>query len=416
VSAIGGTIGDGGAAERAGVAAVAGTLPRVPPLLYFHAIAPPHGGGTPVILHRLLTGLFPPEVIAFTDVRLRSAVRAGGERVLPGEYRYFLRIPPWNRFAIYRWPFGVANALLAVAAGVRAGLTARRRGAGWVLSVADEGFSPIGGAVAARVARVPHLIWVFDLWEENLLTDVDGWIASLAERPIWRGAAAIVCHTDKMADHYRDKHGIECRVVPTPIELPADGLDSDVSATADGPPFEVLSGGAVYWAQDEALGRLARVCAASDDLRLTIVGEERPLRRKGIEADAFEAPLPQADFQRRVRDAHVLFLGLTFDSVAPDIIRTATPARLVDYMASGRPLVVHAPRDSHVATYAREEDFAEVVDAADDAALEAGLRAVVGDRERSTMRARRARRLVVERHDLQRVRDGLRKILEETRT
>jgi glycosyltransferase involved in cell wall biosynthesis len=403
------------------VSAIGGTialvsLPRVPPLVYFHAIAPPHGGGTPWIMYRLLTGLFPPEVVAFTDVRLRSAVRAGGERVLPGEYRYFLRIPPWNRFAIYRWPFGIANALLAVAAGARAGLTARRRRAGWVLSVADEGFTPIGGAVAARIAGVPHVIWVFDLWEENLLTDVDGWIASLAERPIWRAARAIVCHTERMADHYRAKHGIECRVLPTPIALPPGGLDAPARPLAEEPPFDVLSGGAVYWAQDEALARLARVCAGADGLRLTIVGEEGPLRLAGIEADAFEAPLPQASFQRRVRDADVLFLGLSFDSEAPDIIRTATPARLVDYMASGRPLLIHAPGDSHVATYAREEDFAEVVDAPDDAALEAGLRAVVADPERSTMRARRAQQLVVERHELQRVRDGLLKILQETRS
>ena len=81
------------------------------------------------------------------------------------------------------------------------------------------------------------------------------------------------------------------------------------------------------------------------------------------------------------------------------MIRTATPARLVEYMASGRPLLVHAPRGSHVAEYARSEDFAEVVDAADDAALAAGLRA----RDRRTRSARSSERparreLAAERH------------------
>jgi len=386
----------------------------VPPLVYFHALGPPLPGGTPVILHRLLSGLFPPEVVTFTDVVQRPKVREGGARVLPGPYRYFLKIPPWNRLLIYRWPFGLANALLAVFAGVRAGFLARRSGAGWVLSVADEGFSPIGGAVAARVAGLPHLIWVFDLWQENALTDVERWIAARVERTIWRDARAIVSHTEKMSEHYARKHGVRCRVLPTPIDLqsPSGG---DPPSRRSAPPYEVLSGGAVYWAQEEALARLARVCA-DDEFHLTVLGDAAALARKGIEADAIEPPLPQLEFQRRVRDADLLFLGLSFDSIAPDIVRTATPARLVDYMASGRPLLVHAPPDSHVACYAREEDFAEVVDVADDGALAAGLRAVLADPERSSMRARRAQRLVAERHDLRRVRDGLLSILDETRS
>jgi hypothetical protein len=73
-------------------------------------------------------------------------------------------------------------------------------------------------------------------------------------------------------------------------------------------------------------------------------------------------------------------------------------------MASGTPLLVHAPADSHVATYARREDFAEVVDKADDSALAAGLRHVVDDPALSRMRARLARDLAFERHDIARVR------------
>ena len=95
------------------------------------------------------------------------------------------------------------------------------------------------------------------------------------------------------------------------------------------------------------------------------------------------------------------------------MIRTATPARLVEYMASGRPLLVHAPRGSHVAEYARSLDFAEVVDAADDEALAAGLRAVIEDPERALERARRARELAAERHAAPVVRRRFRELLEQ---
>lgn len=381
-----------------------------PPLLYFHAFAPPSSGGVPVVMHRLLAQLGLP-LVTFTDWRNRSA--APGAAWLPGRYRYFLKIPPWNRFAIYRWPFGLANVLLAVVAGLRAGLEARRIGAGWVLSVADDGFSPIGGHVAARVAGVPHVLWVFDLWGENAFMDVDRWLARHLEGPIWRRTSAIVVHTDKIDEIYRRKHGVGCRVVPTPggpID-PEDGQpETDRSA-----PYEIVTGGAVYWAQEEAMRRLSRVCRELPDVTLTYIGDGSRLPEQGIVPDRIEAQADYPEFRRRLRDADILFLGLSFDSTAPDIVRTGTPARLVDFMASGRPLLIHAPPDTHVATYARSEGFAEVVDVSSDEALVAGLRRVVDDAETSRARADRAKDLAADSHDPERVRGLLREILDEVR-
>ena len=72
-----------------------------------------------------------------------------------------------------------------------------------------------------------------------------------------------------------------------------------------------------------------------------------------------------------------LFLGLSFDSPHPEVIATATPARLPEYMASGRPLLVHSPAGSHAAEYARSEDFAEAVDQPDEQLLGQALRRLI---------------------------------------
>ena len=81
-------------------------------------------------------------------------------------------------------------------------------------------------------------------------------------------------------------------------------------------------------------------------------------------------------------------------------------------MASGRPILIHAPRGSHVAEYAREEGFAEVVDAPDEDELRAALRLVLSEPELARRRSARAQDLVRERHDVVRVREELRRILE----
>jgi hypothetical protein len=108
----------------------------------------------------------------------------------------------------------------------------------------------------------------------------------------------------------------------------------------------------------------------------------------------------------------VLFLGLGFDTPHVDVIQTASPAKLPEYMASGRPILVHAPRGSHVAEYAREEGFAEVVDAPDDEALRAAVTRVLSDRASGEARVGRAQALVRGTHELSRVREELGRLLE----
>jgi glycosyltransferase involved in cell wall biosynthesis len=146
---------------------------------------------------------------------------------------------------------------------------------------------------------------------------------------------------------------------------------------------------------------------------MVTIGGEDTLRHSGLRPDRSEPAVPGPELRRRLSRADVLFLGLSLHSDHPAIVRTATPARLVEYMASGRPLLVHAPAGSHVAEYARREDFAEVVDIADPEALLAGLQRVLEDRELSARRAARARSVAVDRHNAVKVGTAFARILDE---
>ena len=380
-----------------------------PVLLLVHALAPPTPGGTPVILHRLLSGLERYRVDVVTDRSLAARVRAGGPLVLPGRYRFVPKLPaPPAR--VLEGAFAYANALLGAAAGLRAALAARSRDTRWVLSVVDGGFSPIAGALAARLSGRPHLLMAFDLWEENAYSPAERRLGRLLERRIVRHSAAVVVYCEEAAEHYRHKHGARCEVIATPIDLSGAAAAAPAAAAE---PGEVLIAGAVYWAQEDAVRRLVRAAGGVEGATVTILGDEADLRARGIHADRYEEPLAAEAFRERLRRAGVLFLGLSFDSPYPEVIRTATPARLVEYMASGRPLLVHAPRGSHVAEYARSLDFAEVVDVAEDGALAAGLRAVLEDPQRALLRAARARDLAAERHAAPVVRRRFRELMDE---
>ena len=61
-----------------------------------HALAPPTPGGTPVVLHRLLTDLPGVRVEVATNRALRERVEAGGGRALDAPYHYFFKWPGWG--------------------------------------------------------------------------------------------------------------------------------------------------------------------------------------------------------------------------------------------------------------------------------------------------------------------------------
>jgi glycosyltransferase involved in cell wall biosynthesis len=217
-----------------------------------------------------------------------------------------------------------------------------------------------------------------------------------------------VGYCPEIAAHFRAKHGIAAETIATPVVL--DHQPPAAMPDQSGPRC-VLLAGAVYWAQRDAVARLLSLRGRIPGLEMVTIGSEGMLRTAGLTADRSEPTVPGDELRRRLSRADVLFLGLSLDSPYPAIVRTATPARLVEYMESGRPLLIHAPAGSHVAEYARREDFAEVVDVSDADALLAGLRRVLEDTELSRARAERALRLVHERHDAARVGAAFARIL-----
>ena len=377
-----------------------------------HALAPPTPGGTPVVLHRLLTDLPGVRVEVATNRRLRGRVEAGDGRALRAPYHYFSKWPGWGaRWKAGRVVVAAIDFVLALVAGVRVARWSRRTGARWIMSVTDEGFSVIAGAVAARVAGLPHVIMVFDLWEENAYSDVQRAVAHRLEPRIFRSAAKVVGYCQEIVDLYRAKHGIEGAVIRTPIEV---GPRPPAAAPRPaGEPAELLMAGAVYWVQEDAVRRLLHAAERIDDLRTTIIADAAQLAAVGISADAVEAPVGADAFRERVGRADILFMGLSFTSAHPQIPRTGTPARLTDFLAAERPLLVHAPPDSHLARYCRAADLAEVVDTPDEAALEAAVRRLLDDPEAALARAGRAREHLERVHDAPLVRASFAAILRD---
>jgi glycosyltransferase involved in cell wall biosynthesis len=154
-------------------------------------------------------------------------------------------------------------------------------------------------------------------------------------------------------------------------------------AALGGDPAIVFTG-AIYDAQAEALRRLVRALDRPElaGARLHLRSQLPPeiVAESGIEAGP-RVTLAAASVEESLaaqRAADVLFLPIAFDANEA-VRRTASPSKLPEYLAAGRPILVHAPPDAYVTRYAREHGFAEVVDVPDEAALAAAVRRLATD-------------------------------------
>jgi glycosyltransferase involved in cell wall biosynthesis len=104
------------------------------------------------------------------------------------------------------------------------------------------------------------------------------------------------------------------------------------------------------------------------------------LQRHGIRSSRLRVTyVSRAEVQRLQSEAHVLVAPLSHKSCSIDEVRTVFSTKLLEYLISGRPIVVFAPADSYHAVSARKYGWGYVVTEDTPAALAAAIVKVTTD-------------------------------------
>jgi glycosyltransferase involved in cell wall biosynthesis len=107
---------------------------------------------------------------------------------------------------------------------------------------------------------------------------------------------------------------------------------------------------------------------------------EETLQRENVRGPIVLHPQQAMTEMPRVQmEADMLFLPLAFDSPYPDLVKTSATTKLGEYLASRRPVLVHAPRDSFISWYLRKHECGVVVDEDDPARLAEGIELILSD-------------------------------------
>lgn len=122
---------------------------------------------------------------------------------------------------------------------------------------------------------------------------------------------------------------------------------------ADVEEVRIVYTGAIYQAHFDAFRNLV-LALDQINLKKTIYiyssRTQAQLERDGIQGHVvYHDHVEHRKSIEEQRRADILFLPLAFNSIYPNIIRTSSPGKMGEYLASGRPVLVHAPAD-HLST------------------------------------------------------------------
>ena len=238
-------------------------------------------------------------------------------------------------------------------------------------------------AMAARYLNLPFVAYLFD---DPILQWADRRLRAAAARlhSIWLPLAkTVIVPNEFLAEDWRRRGAASVTVLrnavatsrkrPSAVSLPI--------SSAVGSP--IVYTGSVYHAQADAFGDLLSALERADsEFHLHIFTSQA---RSTVADCGVHGPyvtrhdhLPAAEVPAILDAASILFLPLGFETGIPEVIRTAAPAKLGDYLQSGRPILAHVPGDSFVAHFCRQHDCAAVVDQPDADALVRALRFLAG--------------------------------------
>lgn len=329
-------------------------------------VLPPAISGQGVILHRILAGI-PLEryclVLSPGDARPgqvdESLGLASSRHALPREFRLRgtsrLSIP-WLDWSVRAWQR--ARSLARIIQGERTSV---------LVSCSGDLIDIPSAVLACRWTGARLVAYYFDDYVFQWPERRERFFARSWERRLRSGYSRVIVPNEHLEADCRARGLSRISIVRNPA--PDDGESGTELPWPKNPKeIEVVFTGSIYHANIGAFRTLLQAADLFQGPQVRLVAytgqDARDLSASGIGGPRVVVrPLIGAAAVREAQNrADVLFLPLALDSSIPEVIRSSAPAKLGEYLASGRPVLAHVPAGSFVAEYLSRNNCGLVVD------------------------------------------------------
>ena len=352
-------------------------------LLMSHCV-PPIVRGPSVIINRLfkhfpndsyviLTSRFDKKIGLEVDEKLRLPCRyyyTNGETIVGGyKNDFFGRLGKW--FEVI--PIAMKGAKVA-----------GEEKCSKVLVCPTHGNFLLAAWLIHKICRKPLYVYFFDLFSsDNDGRRFESFMRRLVERLVLRSTECAFVMSEKLKDYYQARYlTLNIKIIRHPVDraeyFPYHDNDNKRFNPKVG-PVKIVFAGMIYEYQIDAIQNLARAVNELDGVQFHIYTQrsKKYLEDMGVcGKNIFHSGYLSNDEIARVqKNADILFLPMTFshEGINCDIVKTASPSKIPEYLAAGIPILIHAPSYSYIAWYANKYEFGLVVDSQDIKVLKSAI-------------------------------------------
>lgn len=344
-------------------------------------VLPPAPSGQSILLERLLSDMEPASYCLITSGKISAAGGLAGESHL---LRKSLQIPALEISAI-SWFLLLLNTIWGIFDRARQ-ITRIIRSENCDLLIGCTGdlYDLPATWLASRWTGIPFIAYIMDDYTfqwAGLRRRMAGWL----ETKFIHEASRVFVLNEFVRLRYVERHSVQPYVIHNPVRMPDLDKSEPTAKGSNSGRIDIVYTGSIYHAHYDAFLNLIEVLRdfSPDKVQLHIYTSQsrEALEKQGIAGSSvvYHSYIPQDDIFTVLRQADILFLPLAFHSTINKVIQTSAPFKTSEYLAAGRPILVHAPSDSFLSWYFIENQCGLVVDQYDREILKAGLQQLISD-------------------------------------
>jgi glycosyltransferase involved in cell wall biosynthesis len=240
----------------------------------------------------------------------------------------------------------------------------------------------VGGYISSVLAGAKFVAYNFDDFIYQCISSRWRLFTTIVAPFIFSHSAVVVVPNEFLQADFKERFGIDAEVIRNPIDQAASLVDLPWPYHPD--KIKIVYTGSIYEAHFDAFSNLVeaiRILGKPEiELVLYTPQTREYLAKNGVSGNFKvmqpEAPSKSIEIQKQ---ADILFMGLAFQTSYPEFILNSAPGKLGEYLASGRPTLVHAPANSYICWYFDRHQCGKVVEVPDPKALANAIRQIIED-------------------------------------
>jgi len=359
-------------------------------LLMSHCI-PPIVRGTSVIISRLFNSFPVNEYVALTSLTKRKELPVNNDLRLPCKY-YYVDIETTTGGYKRTYSNIVRKWVEVVPIVIKGIKVIKKERCDRILVIPTHGNFFLAAYLINRIMKTRLYVYFFDAFiPEKEGFGFHSFMRKVTQRVALRSTQCAFVMSEKLQNYYQLRHPIlRLKTVRHPVDRKKYKAVNmgEYKAASIYPQFKtIVFTGMIYEYQIDSIRNLARAINELNDVQFHIYTQRTReyLESMGVYGDniIYFGYVTEKEMVRIQKNADILFLPMSFHGPGtnPDVIRTASPGKLAEYLAAERPILVHAPEDAYISWYAKKHGFGLVVDRPDITLLRESVRQLINDKE-----------------------------------